>query len=186
MRWRLSLTADTRPYQNSLGSQDLILGSRVAHLRELKAELAKVKAENAALRDENAALASHFDLALVAAEDLRALPPEGKLVIIDGWNLILGARKEAKNPADLIAQANAHLREHPADRVWIIFDGPRENSTNDGKVRVSYTGGIGTQRADRFICDFLRMAKFRGDLSRIEVRTNDKDFKKTIARLNMV
>ncbi len=166
-----------------MGSQDLILGSRVAHLRELKTEIAKLKAENAALRDENAALASHFDLALVAAEDLRALASEGKLVIIDGWNLILGAKKEAKDPDDLIAQARAHLADHPADRAWIVFDGPRENSVNDGNLRVSYTGGTGAHRADRFICDFLRMAKFRGGLSRIEVRTNDKDFKRTVSRL---
>ncbi len=166
-----------------MGSQDLILGSRVAHLRELKTEIAKLKAENAALRDENAALASHFDLALVAAEDLRTLVPGGKLIIIDGWNLILGAKKEAKNPDDLIAQAQAHLSECPADRVWIVFDGPRENSMNTGHLRVSYTGGTGAHRADRFICDFLRMAKLRGDLSRIEVRTNDKDFRKTVARL---
>ncbi len=166
-----------------MGSQDLILGSRVAHLRELKTEIAKLKAENAALRDENATLASHFDLALVAAEDLRSLAPDGKLIVVDGWNLILGARKEAKNPGELIARAKAHLAARPADRVWIVFDGPRENSVNDGNLRVSYTGGTGAHRADRFVCDFLRMAKFRGDLSRIEVRTNDKDFKKTVARL---
>ncbi len=161
-----------------MSAQDLILGSRVAHLRELKTEIAKLKAENAALRDEQAMLASHFDLALVAAEDLRTLPTDGKLIIFDGWNFILGATKVAKNPEELIAQAKAHLATHPQDRVWIVFDGPRENVLNDGRLRISYTGGTGAQRADRFICDFLRMAKFRGDLTRIEVRTHDKDLKK--------
>ena len=81
-----------------MSAQDIILGSRVAHLRELKTELEKLKAENARLHDENQSLKNHFDLALIAAEDLRGLSPEGKLVIIDGWNQILGAQKVARNP----------------------------------------------------------------------------------------
>lgn len=50
-------------------------------------------------------------------------------------------------------------------------------------MRVTYTGGVGAHRADKFICDFLRMARLRGDLSLIEVRTNDKDFLKKVRRL---
>ena len=72
-----------------MSAQDVILGARVARLGELKAEVARLKAENARLRDENAALAHHFDLALLAAEDLRTLPPDGRLVVLDGWNLVL-------------------------------------------------------------------------------------------------
>lgn len=166
-----------------MSAQDVILGARVAHLRELKAEVERLKADNARLRDDNAALAHHFDLALLAAEDLRTLPPEGRLVILDGWNLILGAQKEAHSPDELIAQAKAHLAAHPADRVWIVFDGPKENAFNEDRLRVSYTGGTGAHRADQFIVDFIRMARFRGDLSRLEVRTHDKDFQKEVSRL---
>ncbi len=166
-----------------MGAQDLILGSRVLHLRELKAEVAALKADNARLRDENASLQEHLDLALLAAEDLRTLAPGGRLIIIDGWNLILGAKKEARNPDDLITQTKSYLAENSSDRAWIVFDGPKENSRTEDRLRISYTGGTGPHRADRFICDFVRMARFRGDLSKIDVRTNDKDFKKTILKM---
>ncbi len=166
-----------------MNAQDVIFGSRVAHLRELKTEIEKLKAETARLRAENAELLGHFDLALLAAEDLRGLSPEGRFILVDGWNLILSTDRQAKDPKDLIAQMKAHLEEHPHDFVWIVFDGPKENVRQEGRLRVSYTGGTGPHRADRFISDFVRMARFRGDLSRIEVRTHDKDFRKTIARL---
>jgi hypothetical protein len=166
-----------------MGAQDLILGARVAHLRELKSEVARLKAECAALRDENAALNAHMSLAALAARDLAALPPDGRLVIVDGWNLILGARKEAKDPADLLAQAKRRVAERPSDRVWIVFDGPRESSRVDGGVRISYTGGKGPHRADRLVCDYLRMARLSGDVSRIEVVTNDRDFRRDADRL---
>ena len=78
------------------------MGSRIAHVRELKTEIEKLKAENAELRAEHDSLKAHFDLALLAAMDLKDGEP---LEIWDGWNLILGARKEAKDRADLIAQA---------------------------------------------------------------------------------
>ncbi len=161
-----------------MGAQDVILGSRVAHLRELKTEIAQLKAENARLHDENAALLEHFDLALLAAEDLRTLAPGGKLILVDGWNLILGAQKEAKDPADLIAQMKTYLADHPTDFVWILFDGPKENVQNEGRLRISYTGGTGAHRADRWICDFLRMARYRGYGEQIEVRTHDKEILK--------
>ena len=97
--------------------------------------------------------------------------------------MILGADKVAKDRADLVAQAKAHVAEHPSDFVWIVLDGPRASSRVDGRVRVSYTGGVGAHRADKFICDFLKMARFRGDIRRIEVRTDDKDFKKEVKRI---
>ena len=120
---------------------------------------------------------------MLAAEDLRGLSPDGKLVIVDGWNLVLGAENEAKSPSELIEQAKRHLGDCPQDFVWIVFDGPRENSRVEGRLRVSYTGGTGPHRADRFICDFIRMARFRGDISRIVVKTHDKDFSKEVNRL---
>ena len=159
-----------------MSAQDVIMGSRVAHVRELKAEIEKLKAENAALRDERDALKAHLDLALLAAMDLR----NGEtLEIWDGWNLILGAKKEAKDRADLMAQAQAC-----GHRVWIVFDGHDENVHLLGaNVRVSYTGGTGEHRADRFIIDFVRMAAYLGLADKVTVRTNDKDFRKAVDRL---
>ncbi len=169
-----------------MGAQDVILGARVLHLRELKTEVARLKAENTRLHDENAALHEHFALALLAAEDLRTLPPDGHFIVMDGWNLILGAHKDAQTPHALIAQAKAHLATHPADRIWIIFDGPKENVQNEDRLRISYTGGTGAHRADRLICDFVRMAWYRGDASRLRVRTYDKDIRKTLSRVTGV
>ena len=159
-----------------MSAQDVIMGSRVAHVRELKAEIEKLRDENAALRDERDSLKAHFDLALLAAMDLR----NGEaLEVWDGWNLILGAKKEAKDRAELMAQAQASGR-----RVWIVFDGPDENVHLLGaNVRVSYTGGAGAHRADKLIVDFVRMAAYLGLADKVTVRTNDKDFRKAVDRL---
>ena len=161
----------------------MIEAARLVRVRELQTALTKAAAENLRLKTENEMLFAHFDLAVLAANDLAALPPDGRLVIVDGWNMILGANKVAKDRAELVAQAKAHVVEHPSDFVWIVLDGPRASSTVDGRVRVSYTGGVGAHRADKFICDFLKMARFRGDIRRIEVRTDDKDFKKEVKRI---
>lgn len=164
-------------------AQDIMAASQLTRSRELQTALTKAAAENARLAAENAELKAHLDLAILAAEDLRTLPEGGKLIIVDGWNMILGANRKACDPKELIAQARAHLQEHPLDFVWIVFDGPRENARVDGRLRISYTGGEGEHRADKFICDFLRMAKFRGSLERIVVETEDKDFRKEVERL---
>ena len=164
-------------------AQDVILSSRVAHVRELKSEIERLNAENLELRNENTQLKGHFAMALLAAEDLRNLPEEGRFIIVDGWNAVLGATKDAENPKGLISLYKRHLEDNPSDFVWIVFDGHTENSKVEGRLRVSYTGGEGLHRADRFICDFLRMAKFSGGLSRIDVRTRDKDFIKEVNRL---
>ena len=166
-----------------MNAQDMIEAARLVRVRELQTALTKAAAENLRLKTENEMLFAHFDLAILAANDLAALPPDGRLVIVDGWNMILGADKVAKDRADLVAQAKAHVAEHPSDFVWIVLDGPRASSRVDGRVRVSYTGGVGAHRADKFICDFLKMARFRGDIRRVEVRTDDKDFKKEVKRI---
>ena len=166
-----------------MNAQDMIEAARLVRVRELQTALTKAAEENRRLREENEMLAAHFDLAVLAAGDLAALPPDGRFVVVDGWNMILGANKVAKDRAELIAQAKAHVAEHPSDFVWIVLDGPRASSRVDGRVRVSYTGGVGAHRADKFICDFLKMARFRGDIRRVEVRTDDKDFKKEVKRI---
>ncbi len=158
-----------------MNTQQILIDSRLTHMRELKRENAELRKQNAMLRDELQALRTHIDFALLAIEELRA---GGKLQIWDGWNLILGAKKEAKDRDDLVAKA-----QKTGERVWIVFDGPREDSSLIGKIRVSYTGGIGEHRADRFICDFIRMAKYMNLSQGISVRTNDKAFQKTVNRL---
>jgi len=157
------------------------MGSRVAHVRELKTQVEKLKAENARLRDETTALKAHFDLALIAAQDLRE--EGGVLELWDGWNLILGAKKEARDKADLRRQAQTALAADPHLRVWIVFDGRDERAVNEGALRISYTGGEGSQRADRFICDYVRMAKYLGLSARLRVRTNDKDLNAKVRSL---
>ena len=159
-----------------MSAQDVILGARAAHVRELRAEVERLKAENAALREASASLRAHFDLALLAAADLR---DGGELEVWDGWNLILGSAKEARGRDELVARAQASGR-----RVWIVFDGPDEAVRRvDARVRVSYTGGTGEQRADRLICDFVRMAAFLGLADRVTVRTHDKALLAQIRRL---
>lgn len=157
-----------------MNAQDVILSSKVLHLRELKGEVERLKAECQRLRNESAALKEHFDLALVAAQDLRALPDGGTFVVVDGWNRILGSDRLAASRDELLADARAHVAAHPADFVWIVYDGARENSCADGRVRVSYTGGTGPQRADDFIVDFVRMARWLGLADRIKVVTCDR------------
>lgn len=166
-----------------MDAHDVILGSRVAHVRELKAELQRVKAENVRLREENAQLRGHFDMALLAACDLRGMRDGGRFIIVDGWNAILGAVKTARDPKALIQRYEEHLAANPLDFVWIVFDGHRENSRESARLRVSYTGGEGLHRADRFICDFLRMAKFGGRLDCVDVVTSDKDFLRDVKRI---
>ena len=158
-----------------MNAQGMIFESRMTHIRELKAELEKLRRENAVLRDENSSLKSHLDLAILAAEEL------GKgeaMEIWDGWNMILDAKVEARNLDELVAMAKSR-----GGKVWIVMDGPRENVINEGNVRVSYTGGTGEHRADRFIIDFVRMARYIGRADQVSVRTNDKDFRLSCLRL---
>lgn len=176
-----------------MDAQPIIDESRLTHLREFRTAVARLKRENAVLRDANAQLNAHLDLAVLAARDLETLAPEAKFLIVDGWNLVLGARRpgldrsqlfaQARDRKDLVEQAKRHLDSHPDDFVWIVLDGPRFATKVEGRIRVTYTGGTGVHRADRFICDFLRMAAFRGDLKRIEVRTNDRDFLRDVKRI---
>lgn len=155
-----------------MSAQDIIMSSRALHIRELKTQVDKLRLENTRLHDELSALKAHFDQALLAAMDLKGGEP---LEIWDGWNLILGAQKIARSREDLIAQAKAAKR-----RIWIVLDGPKENACEEGKVRISYTGGTGEHRADRFITDFVRMAKYLNLADKISVRTNDKDFLRAV------
>ena len=168
-----------------MNAQDIMMGSRVAHVRELKAEIERLKAENARLRTESETLRAHFDKALLSAEDLRTLPEGHWLEVWDGWNLILGAQKAAHDREELLAQAAARVEvTEGRAHVWVVFDGRDEAASRPlPGVRVSYTGGTGAHRADRFVCDYLRMAMYLSLVERIAVCTNDKDFRRDVRRL---
>lgn len=166
-----------------MDTQGVLQLSRVRQMRELKCEISRLKADNDRLRDENAALNSHLDMAIAAAVDLAGVAAGGKFVIVDGWNMILGAGRSALDRKDLLRQMRKHAAENPLDFVWIVYDGPRRSNVTEGRIRVSYTGGKGLHRADKLVCDFLRMARLRADLSKIEVRTKDAGFLKEVARI---
>ncbi len=161
-----------------MNTQDLMIGAKIAKARELRLENEKLKAENAALKAEMDSLKAHFDLALVAAKDLK----KSELEIWDGWNLILGAKKEAKDKLELVVQAKVKVKGE-GKKVWIVFDGKDENVVEEEGVRISYTGGEGSQRADRFIVDFVRMAKYLGLRDKVKVRTNDKELLRKVSKL---
>jgi hypothetical protein len=163
--------------------QSVVASSNLVRVRELRQDNARLRSENSKLRDENAMLSSHLDLAITAAVELSELKEGAKLIFIDGWNMILGSPRQAADKNDLLKQAQEHILANPDDLVWIVYDGPRFSCTTHNRIRVSYTGGVGPHRADRFVCDFLRMARFRGDLSKIQIKTNDIDFKKDVEKI---
>ena len=57
------------------------------------------------------------------------------------------------------------------------------NAVAEGRLRVGYTGGTGAHRADRMVCDYLRMRKILGLNHAVTVVTDDKDFAKEAAAL---
>ncbi len=173
-----------------MDAQSVMIASRLARIAEMRGEIARLREENSRLQAENAALRSHAALGVLALGDLASLAPGARMVLVDGWNLILGAGGgetvlggRVHSPAALIAQAGTYLAAHENDFVWLVFDGREENAQETARLRVSYTGGEGAQRADRFIVDFVRAAFFRSLSSRIAVLTHDKKLLKEARRL---
>ncbi len=167
-------------------ANDIFQDSRIARVRELKAENARLNEELARARDELESLRSHFSLALAAALDAAQLPADGRLAIVDGWNALLGSASvltpEERRAAPsakrdrLCAIVHSWLDAHPRDIAWIVFDGARADGHADDRLRVSFTGGTGAHRADRMICDYLRMRRLSGTAQTILVFTEDADF----------
>ena len=174
-------------------SNDIFNATRLAHVRELKAENEQLREELARTRAELDAVRSHFALALEAARDADRLPPEGRLLIVDGWNAllvsgsILSAEEKRQTPSGkealLAARVQTWLAAHPLDRAWIVFDGAHAGGRADGRLRLSFTGGRGAHRADRLVCDYLRMCRFAGARHTILVATEDKDFRRDVQAL---
>ena len=157
--------------------------SHLTRIRALRDEVARLKGELACVREERDSLRQHFALALLAAQDAERLGPNGMLLIVDGWNAILGSENIGGQRDRLTQLAREWLAAHPADRAWIVFDGPDANGFAEDRLRVSYTGGTGAHRADRLVCDYLRMRKYAGANGNVSVVTNDKDFRKEAERL---
>lgn len=174
-------------------AHDIFTDSRVARVRELKTEINRLNEELARTRAELEGLRAHFALALAAARDAETLPEGGRLAIVDGWNALLGSASlltSAERPLDsprkrdiLRAHVRAWLDAHPLDRAWIVFDGAQAGGETEGRLRVSFTGGEGPHRADRLICDYLRMCRYTGAVHRIHVFTEDTDFRRTATAL---
>ncbi|MBR0198335.1 MAG: hypothetical protein IJQ34_09415 [Kiritimatiellae bacterium] len=169
--------------------QATILASRFAGVSAMRDENAKLKVENAKLKQELAVLNNHFDFALTAAADLHSLEEGGRFIIIDGWNILLGddrARLRKENTEfgvfwqkkssvkGLCEVIEKFLAEHPKDYIWLVLDGQDEKTIVKDRYRITYTGGVGPQRADKMIVSFVRMAHFRDDPNKIVVVTADK------------
>ena len=177
-------------YCAHMTSNDIFRDTRVAHVRELKAEVARLKEELAREHDARESLESHFALALAAARDAERMPPDAELLIIDGWNAVIGTRRldDAARHArrdSLVADLRARVAADPRLHVWALFDGTemRAAAESDGRLRVGYTGGSGAHRADRMVCDYLRARKILGIKHPVTVVTDDKDFAKEAATL---
>ena len=177
-------------YCARMTTNDIFRDTRVAHVRELKAEVARLKEELARTREARESLDRHFSLALAAARDAERMPPDAELLIVDGWNAVIGTRRlddaarharRDRLVADLRARASANPRLH----VWALCDGAemRAAAESGGRLRVGYTGGTGAHRADRMVCDYLRMRKILGLNNPVTVVTDDKDFAKEAAAL---
>lgn len=172
---------------------DILQATQLTHVRELKTENARLRAALAQARSELDAVRSHFAHALAAARDAETLPPDGRLLVVDGWNALLGSaslltqeekrQTPSEKEARLAALAQAWLAAHPQDRVWIVFDGARVDGRSDGRLRLTFTGGTGAHRADRFVCDYLRLRRFAGATHNILVATEDKDFRRDVLSL---
>ena len=177
-------------YCAHMTATDIIRDARVAHVRALKAEVARLKDELARERGARASLENHFALALAAARDAERMAPDAELFVVDGWNAVIGTRRldaAARHAGRdrLIEVLRARVAADPRLHAWALFDGAemRAAAEADGRLRVGYTGGTGAHRADRMVCDYLRMRKILGLNHAVTVVTDDKDFAKEAAAL---
>lgn len=176
-----------------MNANQLFIDTRAVHVRELKGEITRLNDELAHTRAELDSLRSHFALALAAARDADNLPAGGHLVIVDGWNAllcsvnVLDTTERRKTPAEkrmrLRELARVWLDTHPADFIWIVFDGTTADGSAENRLRTTFTGGTGQHRADRLVCDYLRMRRLTGTSHEVIVLTEDKDFRRTAEAL---
>lgn len=163
-------------------AQQIMQDARLVRVRALRDEGTRLKTELAQVRAEHEALRRHFAEALLAARDAEELGETGTLLIVDGWNALLGSVRLPSREA-LMESVKAWLADRPADRAWIVFDGASASGVREDRLRVSHTGGTGAHRADRLVCDYLRMRRYAGLPGRVCVLTEDKDFRAEAERL---
>lgn len=159
-----------------MNTQGLQIAARLSEARKLRDERDALKQENARLRDELECLTANLEFAQTLLADLQA---EGsRLVLVDGWNLILGSERRFAGREELFAHYRAETAKDPLLKAWIILDGPKANTVDEGRFRVSYTGGTGGQRADRFIRKIVSAAGFLGLGERVAIHSFDKELRK--------
>lgn len=197
----------------AMTSQEIMQDIRLTRVRALREEIVRLRSELTSVRGELDSLREHFALALLAARDAERAGSDGLMLIVDGWNAILSStgrlgldrgrlrfvgnaateepRSEAEGVsgarkgwrAQLAGAVEKWLEKRPSDHAWIVFDGPRASGKTKGRLRISYTGGSGEHRADRLVCDYLRMRRYDGAKGHVIVVTNDKAFRAEAARL---
>lgn len=180
-----------------MNSNDIFRNSQVERVRDLKNKVATLARERDEALSELASLKAHFSLALVAAQDVAKLPEDGEIVIVDGWNAVFDkfrrlrdddeesskearAKETFRRRTALIETVKSYAAENENVFVWLVFDGDEAGATSGERWRISYTGGKGSHRADRMICDFVRMTSLAGMKARVTVMTNDRDFRKEV------
>ena len=171
-------------------ANDIFRDTHVARVRELKAEVARLKEELALARAAHESLENHFALALAAARDADRMSPDSELLVVDGWNAVIGTHRldaDARHAGrdNLVENLRARVAADPRLHAWVVFDGSNMHAEAEanGRLRVGYTGGTGAHRADRMVCDYLRMRKILGLNHPVTVVTDDKDFVKEATAL---
>jgi len=109
--------------------------------------------------------------------------------MIDGHNLLpmlkpligsdyfkVGQGPNAKGRALLIERVKNLTEMHPLLQADIWFDGPDDQHWSETEnLRVWFSGGKGTDRADRRILESLQAEVYRGSQSKRMIVTEDRD-----------
>ena len=184
------ICSDTHQQERDAGltPNDILQDTRVARVRELKGEVARLKAELVAIRQDCDIWRTRFSEALAAMRDTDRLPPDGSILILDGWNIVFNSKFKSDGDLHLgkqhlIDAVRTYSQNNLSKFMWLVFDGEDANAIAKGNFRISYTGGTGEQRADRMICDYIRALRFEGNATPVTVVTYDKDFGRKVAAL---
>ena len=177
-----------------MNANSIIFDSRVRRVRELETALKAERCARAGAEQKLAESLARISEAALALSDARlaaASAPGGvSILIVDGHNLLFarpGANSSEKERREsLIEDMRRYAApDGPAEAalVWLVFDGPGISGREYGRLRVSYTGGEGPQRADRLILDYLRALRLSGAVASPALVTSDAALAAGAARL---